>query len=202
VKSRPGSGRRPGSLRIVAGRYGGRLIRVPGGDGVRPTPDRVREALFSILGGFLPGRAVLDLYAGSGALGLEALSRGASRVTFIEADMGVLKVLEGNVAALEGAAECLIISGRVEAVLAGGELHGAPFDLILADPPYAEYPGKALFALILSSGALAPEGLVVVERERRVSPETIITGSLSLSRTERYGRVSLDFYRNHPGACV
>lgn len=194
MKSRSKTRRPPGSLRIVAGRLGGRRIRVPGGERVRPTPDRVREALFSILGGSVHGK-VLDLYAGSGALGLEALSRGASNVTFVECDGGVLEVLRGNVTALGVADECLIVPGEVEAVLVENVLPRSPFDLVLADPPYGEHPGGALLAVLHSGGFLAREGVAVVERESVEGQQTILPDSLTLYRTERYGRVSLDFFR-------
>jgi 16S rRNA (guanine966-N2)-methyltransferase len=126
--------RTAGRLRIIAGRWGGRRIRVPAGVRVRPTSERVREAWMSILGSELADARVLDLYAGSGALGLEALSRGAAHVTFVESDPRVLDVLRVNLRELDAAAAAEIV--RADGVRFLHDLEPAAYDLILADPPY------------------------------------------------------------------
>ncbi|MGA6168379.1 16S rRNA (guanine(966)-N(2))-methyltransferase RsmD [Amycolatopsis magusensis] len=175
--------------RIVAGTAGGRKLKVPP-KGTRPTSERVREALFNALevAGELDGARVLDLYAGTGALGLEALSRGAREAVFVEADKRAADVLRGNVTtlALGGA----VRHGKAETVLAAGA--EAPFDLVLADPPYDL--GAAQLATVLSAlvtgGWLADGGLVVVERALRDGEPSWPDG-LEPLRTKRYGDTAL-----------
>jgi 16S rRNA (guanine966-N2)-methyltransferase len=121
-------------MRIIAGEWGGRRISAPAGPGVRPTTDRVREAWMSILGPQIPGSRVLDLFAGSGALGLEALSRGAAEVVFVERARGALKALRANIRALDAGERAQIRSGDVFSFLDASE--PLVFDLALADPPY------------------------------------------------------------------
>ncbi|NCU11776.1 MAG: 16S rRNA (guanine(966)-N(2))-methyltransferase RsmD [Sphingomonadaceae bacterium] len=123
------------SLRIIAGQWRGRKLTAPAGDTTRPTADRTRETLFSMLVsriGDFEGLAVADLFAGSGALGLEALSRGAASCTFVEQDAAAIRALRGNIAALRAAPQCDV---RASSVLALGPAK-APLDLILLDPPY------------------------------------------------------------------
>lgn len=121
-------------LRIVAGEWGGRRIQAPSGREVRPTTDRVREAWMSALHPALPGARVLDLFAGSGALGLECLSRGAREVVFVERSRPVVAVLRRNIETLGAASRCRVVTG--DALVELARLDGR-FDLALADPPYA-----------------------------------------------------------------
>lgn len=141
------------------------------GTGTRPTTDRVREALFNVLEARLEltGMAVLDLYAGSGALGLEAISRGAKTVTFVEADRRAAAVIERNIATL-GVRDAVVRRTKVAAVLAGGATR--PADLVLADPPYevgAEEIGEVV-ALLESGGWLRAGTVAVVERPASGAP--------------------------------
>ncbi len=122
-------------MRIIAGRWKGRRLGAPTGRSVRPTTDRVREAWMSALGGTLQGLVVLDLFAGSGALGLEALSRGCERVVFVERARGALRVLEANIALLGAGPQCTVIRQDVFRYLAA-EPGSESFDVALADPPY------------------------------------------------------------------
>jgi 16S rRNA (guanine966-N2)-methyltransferase len=181
--------------RLIAGVAGGRRLKVPP-SGVRPTGDRAREALFNSLGSLLDleGAAVLDLYAGSGALGLEALSRGAGSVVFVESSPRVLPVLRANLAAV-GLPGGRVLAGSVPTVVAGP----APtaFDLVLADPPYATTEDEVLGVLQALSGGgwLAPGGVVVVERSSRDAPfgwPTPLTGL----RDRRYGEALLRYGRS------
>jgi 16S rRNA (guanine966-N2)-methyltransferase len=181
--------------RIVAGRARGRRLAVPPGDGTRPTADRVREALFSSLEaefGALAGLRVLDLYAGSGALGLEALSRGAAHVLLVEAEHKAVRAITENVATvgLDGA---VVQPARAEQVLAGTPAE--PYDLVLADPPYA-LAGAAVTELLalLVDGWLATDALVVVERPRRAEPLAWPPG-LVAQRERRYGETMLWYGR-------
>lgn len=145
-----------GYLRIVAGSWGRRRLRVPRGHRVRPTPERVREAWMNMLGPELAGASVLDLFAGSGALGLEALSRGAARVTFVETDARALECLRANIEELGAGDRSTVVRSDVFGFLgrSGPEL----FDIALADPPYGtgaaakliERYGRRPFARVLS----------------------------------------------------
>jgi 16S rRNA (guanine966-N2)-methyltransferase len=155
-------------MRIVAGRLGGRLVKAPPGRATRPTSERVREALFSILGP-LEGASALDLFAGSGALGIEALSRGAGRVVFVERDRLALQALRENLAALGlGAAEAEVRRGDALAALRSARASKETYDLVFIDPPYrhARAWGSELSALLPS--LLGPAARVVVESDRRV----------------------------------
>ena len=150
-------------MRIIAGAARGRRLVAPAGDTVRPTADRVREALFSSLAPLLPGAAVLDGFAGTGALGLEARSRGAAHVTFVEQDRRALTALRRNVATVGLGGE-VIVPGDVARMAATGRLAGAPFDLVLLDPPYA-FEEDALAGLLADLvPSLADRATVVVER--------------------------------------
>lgn len=155
-------------MRVVAGAAKGRPLKAPAGQRTRPTTDRVKEAWFSALQPHLPGAHVLDLFAGSGQLGLEALSRGAAAVTFVERDRRALEILRANVASvgLDGAR---VLPGEVLATL-GGELTDAPFDVVVADPPY-DLPDDHLTAVLMEVlDHLAPAAVVGIERARRSGP--------------------------------
>jgi 16S rRNA (guanine966-N2)-methyltransferase len=180
--------------RIVSGVAGGRRLKVPP-TGVRPTGDRAREGLFNSLSTLLDleGAAVLDLYAGSGALGLEALSRGAATVVLVESAPRVLPVLRANLAAV-GLPGGRVVAGSVPTVVAGPP--PARFDLVLADPPYATPVAEVLGVLesLVTGGWLAADAVVVVERSSRGEPwewPTPLTGV----RDRRYGEALLRYGR-------
>jgi 16S rRNA (guanine966-N2)-methyltransferase len=181
--------------RLISGVAGGRRLKVPA-TGVRPTGDRAREALFNSLGALLDlrGGHVLDLYAGSGALGLEALSRGASSVVFVESAPRVLPVLKANLAAVDLPGG-RVIAGSVPTVVAGRP--PARFDLVLADPPYATpvEEVRAVLESLVSGGWLAEGAVLVVERSSREEPwewPTPLTGL----RDRRYGEAQLRYGRS------
>jgi 16S rRNA (guanine966-N2)-methyltransferase len=169
--------------RIVAGSAGGRRLAVPP-SGTRPTSERVREALFSALeaGYGLAGARVLDLYAGSGALGLEALSRGAVSATFVESDRRALEVLRTNAAAVR-LPGVVVRAGTVESVLAVPAPE--PFDVILADPPYGT-PVDPIVALVADGDWLASDGVLVLERGIRDGVPALPDG-FRVHRSRRYG---------------
>lgn len=174
--------------RIIGGTAKGRRLRAPSGDATRPTTDRVREALFSVLVsefGDLGGLRVLDLYSGSGAVGLEAVSRGAT-ATLVERDRRTAALIRDNARAVGLDAE--IVAASVPTFLAG---EPRAFDVIFADPPYdlsEEALGEVLVRL--ADGWTTPDGLVVVERSAR-SPEPLLPSGLTLLRTRRYGETAL-----------
>lgn len=151
-------------MRIIAGEWRGRKLLAPAGRETRPTADRTRETLFSMLAsrlGSFDGLRVADLYAGSGALGLEALSRGAVHATLVETDRAALKAIEANVAAL-GAADRVAVRAMSAATLPASE----PFDLVLADPPYQLGSGTAVAAAVAKASWLVPGGWMAVETNR------------------------------------
>lgn len=162
-------------MRIIGGRWRGRTLQAPRGRDTRPTSDRVREAVFSSiysLAGGLEGCSVLDLYAGSGALGLEALSRGAGRCTFVDADGRALTAISANVRSLGiDTLQVRLIQAKVNAGLAD-RLRCLGVSLLLADPPYRIDQSEFREALeaLASSGALAQGALVVYEHSSRVQP--------------------------------
>jgi len=174
--------------RIVAGTARGRRLEVPPGLGTRPTGEKVRAALFNVLGQFFDGGAVLDLYAGSGALALEALSRGCERAVCVEADRRAAEVIRKNAAALGLAQRVEVRQGRVEDLLP--RLPGG-FALAFVDPPYADGPGAALAAL---SGHLLPGGTVVAEHDAAAPPPDRV-GGLGLVDRRAYGGTGISIYR-------
>jgi 16S rRNA (guanine966-N2)-methyltransferase len=180
--------------RLISGVAGGRRLKVPRA-GVRPTGDRAREGLFNSLGSLLDleGARVLDLYAGSGALGLEALSRGAAEAVFVESGAGVLPVLRGNIATV-GLSGAVVLPGSVPTVV-GGAATGA-FDLVFADPPYSAPVEEVLGVLrsLTSGGWLAPGAVVVIERSSREQPFEWPTPLVGL-RDRRYGEAVLRYGR-------
>ena len=184
-------------MRIVGGAAGGRRIAVPPGSGTRPTADRVREALFSSLetefGSFYE-LAVLDLYAGSGAIGLEALSRGAAKVVLVESDRRAAEVISANVRTL-GLPGAEVLTRPVEKVTAGES--PAVFDLVFADPPYQleTVELQDVLVALAANGWLADDAVVVVERGKR-EPWEWPEGFAAL-RDRKYGEARLWYGHRH-----
>lgn len=170
--------------RVIGGVVGGRRLRTPDGEHTRPTSERVREALFSSLeawSGSLHGLRVLDLYAGSGALGLEAWSRGAGAVTLVESDRRTAALVEANARDL-GCPVARVVTGDVAGHLARGA--DAPYDLVLSDPPYLVDVTSVDddLRLLVEHGWLAEDAMVVVERSRRGPAPTWPTGFCGVRR--------------------
>lgn len=168
-KQPPARGAQSRQLRIIAGQWRGRRFRFPD-EAIRPTPDRVRETLFNWLQGRVAGRQVLDLYAGSGALGLEALSRGAAGAVFVESDAGAARALAALLLDWQA------VGARVERIQAETFLTRRPtqaFDLVFLDPPYAAGALAHITASLASGGWLKPGALVYVEHARRTSLPTL-----------------------------
>jgi 16S rRNA (guanine966-N2)-methyltransferase len=167
-------------VRIVAGRYGGRTLIAPRGRATRPTPERVREALFSILES-IDGARVLDLYAGSGALGIEALSRGASELTLVDSSSAACAAIRRNLDSLGASAE--VRRRRVLPFLDGAQSRGRQYDLVLLDPPYRQAPGLGPELSAALGPVLAPGARVVTESDRRAPLEL----DLEMLDERRYG---------------
>jgi len=177
--------------RVIAGKAGGRRLRVPPGQGTRPTSDRAREGLFASLVsefGDLSRLRVLDLYAGSGAVGLEALSRGASSVLLVESDARAAAVIKANIDVVD-LPSAAVVTDRVERLL-GRPPDGAPYHLAFADPPYA-VTGEAVTRVLtlLGRGWLADGALVVVERATRSGPLDWPPGYVA-GKSRRYGEAT------------
>lgn len=196
-RPRPSKGKRAGvgevrrgAFRVVSGTAGGLRLDAPPGDTTRPTSDRVREAVFNALEslGAVEGARVLDAFAGSGALGIEALSRGATHVTFVESDPVARGVVAANLAATSLAERASVVGGD-------GLRHAAigPFDLVLLDPPYDTGGWDGLLAA--AAEGLAPDGVVVVESDREIA----VPPSLDAVRVRRYGSTVVTFLST-PGA--
>ena len=180
--------------RIIAGTVGGRTLRTPPGSGTRPTSDRVREALFSALDArdAVRGARVLDLYAGSGALGLEAASRGAVSVVLVESDRRAAEVIAGNVRDLGVGPHVRVTRSSVEAALARAAGVSERADLVFIDPPYdVDEASLAVVLGRLAAGWLAEGGLVVVERSKR-SPEPAWPSGLErVGKPRKYGETTI-----------
>ncbi|HLL67128.1 MAG TPA: 16S rRNA (guanine(966)-N(2))-methyltransferase RsmD [Micromonosporaceae bacterium] len=182
--------------RIIAGRLGGRRISTPSGRETRPTSDRVREALFSTLAAMteLAGARVADLYAGSGAIGLEALSRGAAHALLVEADPRAARVVRDNLTTLGVDGQARLLTDRVERVLANAP--DLAYDVVIADPPYAlpdARLGEMLTALV-AKGWLAEEAVVVVERSTRAASLVWVPGIAGADQ-RRYGETTVWYGR-------
>ena len=180
--------------RIIAGLAGGRRLATPAGRSTRPTSDRTREGLFgtvTAIRGGLDGAAVLDLYAGSGAVGLEALSRGAADVLLVESDARAARVIRENIAVV-GLPGARLVTDKVARLLGRGPEGARPRDFVFADPPYAAGPDEiaAMLESLQQAGWLAPGALVTVERATRSGPLTWPPGYES-DRSRRYGEATL-----------
>jgi 16S rRNA (guanine966-N2)-methyltransferase len=184
--------------RIIAGSAGGRRLATPSGRSTRPTSDRAREGLFAAVVsalGSLAGAAVLDLFAGSGAVGLEALSRGASDVLLVESSAQAAQVIRQNIEAV-GLPGATVVQDRVARVLGRGPGSGARRQLVFADPPYAtgDLEISAMLATLAQQGWLAPSALVIVERDVR-SPAPPWPPGYEEDRSRRYGETVLWYGR-------
>ena len=182
--------------RVIAGSARGTRLRAPG-EGTRPLGDRVKQTLFAILEPDLPGANVLDLFAGSGAGGIEALSRGAARATFVERDRAAAAVISENLTRARLAERGHVMRGEAIAYLGDRALADGPFDLVIVDPPYAD--SAAMKAALARLGAgdsslVAPEGWVVAKHFWRTPPPASV-GLLASVRTRRFGETALTFYR-------
>ena len=187
--------------RIIAGEHGGRKLSAPAGAQTRPTADRVREAFFSALLTMtdLAGARFADLYAGSGAVGLEALSRGAGHALLVESDARAARVIRDNIVALRLEPAARLVTGRVAQVLESPP-EGGPYDVVFADPPYALTDDEVaqVQRLLVANGWLAEDAVVVFERSTRTAvrgqPLSWVDG-VTADRSRRYGETTLWYGR-------
>ncbi len=197
-------------MRVTGGEYLGRTLGLPKGPRIRPTQDQVRQALFNILGARVEGARVLDLFAGSGALGIEALSRGAAHATFVERSGFCVAAIEANLKKLTsvpGTEKAIGTWYRVSTLLKADVLSAIrklalrrqTFDLILLDPPYSEDLARKTLIALCQGAIVSQSGWVVVESAKRdpLPPAFEESGSrLVLQRVETYGDTALTFYEN------
>jgi 16S rRNA (guanine966-N2)-methyltransferase len=178
-------------MRIVGGSLGGRVLRAPAGAATRPTSEKVRQAIFNILPA-CDGAQVLDVFAGSGALGVEALSRGAAHATFFETAKPALAALRGNLAELALEDRATVLVGDAVG-LAARHQPAAPWALVFVDPPYrSDLAVRAVLALPPAN--LAPDVVIVIEHDRRNAPPDEL-GSLLRTDERHYGDTRVSFYR-------
>jgi len=178
-------------VRIIAGEWRGRKLAAPKGEGTRPTADRARETLFAMLTsrlGDFEGLQVADLFAGSGALGLEALSRGAAHCLFVEQDRAAVDVIRANIAALGAQAKTRVEAGSVMQLRAATR----PLDLILADPPYKSGAGDVALDRLLRLGWIGPETWIALETAFN---EDVAVKGLTLEAERRVGKGKLSLLR-------
>ncbi len=178
-------------MRIVAGSFGGRRLETPKGGGIRPTADRVREALFSIIADRIDQSTVLDLFAGTGALGLEALSRGASQAIFVDQSQEAVRLVRSNIARCGAADRAAVIHASVDAALRQLTKRGLRFQLIFLDPPYAK---GSLEGVLLQVAPIAEEGALAIAEHgaKELLPERL--GPWRRIDERRYGDTTISFY--------
>ena len=180
-------------MRVVGGRFGSRRLTTPSGAEVRPTSDRVREALFSTLGP-LNGERVLDLFAGSGALAIEALSRGSGHALLVEKDAWAAAAIRSNLDALDlGEDEATLVVGTVAAALRTAQQRGDAYDLVFLDPPYRQAPDLGPDLALALTPLLSPTARVVTESDRRAPLDL----PLPLAHERRYGDTLIRIHTPH-----
>jgi 16S rRNA (guanine966-N2)-methyltransferase len=180
-------------MRVVAGRLGGRRLRAPRGRDTRPTSDRVREAVFSMLGP-VEGARVLDLFAGSGALAIEALSRGAATATVVERDARAVAVVRANLEALElGSEDAHVVHAPATVALRDASRRGDTYDLVFLDPPYRDATALGRELSLALPAVLAPNARLVAESDRRAPLEL----DLPVVRERRYGDTLIRIHASH-----
>lgn len=186
-------------MRIIAGRHRGRRLLAPPGDATRPTADRVRQAAFDMLWhapwagrGLVDGARVLDAFAGTGAMGLEALSRGAAHATFLENDPAALAAIRGNIAALREGERCAVLAGDA----ARPPRAPWPCGLVFLDPPYGQGLGETALAAFLAAGWIAPEAVVCAEHGAGRTPaDAPAPPGFALLAQRAHGAALVRFFR-------
>jgi 16S rRNA (guanine966-N2)-methyltransferase len=188
-------------MRVIGGIYRGRHLRTVAGLRVRPTSDRLRETLFNILAPRTGDRTFLDVCAGSGAVGIEALSRGAREVTFIERNRQACNSIRTNLTSIGITQAASIINRDVSIALKQLEHAGSQFDLVYFDPPYASALYDSVMRRFGSGILLTTDSIVIVEHRIKTPPEAHY-GSLILFREVKQGESGLAFYRNSNAATL
>lgn len=180
-------------MRVIAGSHRGRRLSGPQGTTLRPTSDKVREALFSILGTRVSGGRFLDLYAGTGAVGIEALSRGAAAVTFVESDPMAMQLLQKNLRTCQLLNHAQIRVGRASAFLERHDWWDGPYDILFADPPYAALDEIDILIHACRPGLLSEHAVVIIEQDSHTELPASIDHA-TLMRRYQYGDTALYLY--------
>lgn len=180
-------------MRVISGLYGGRKLQSPGGGNIRPTSDIVKEALFSMIGSRVSGAVCIDLFAGTGSLGIEALSRGALHCWFCDSAAQSIRLLRENLKALGIEKAATVMKGDFRRTLDRIAASGTVADILFADPPYAAGYYEEIMHTPRIYGMIKPGGLIVVERDAAFSPEHAYEG-LERLKTKRYGKTWVDLF--------
>ena len=181
-------------MRIIAGEYASRIIQTQKGTNTRPTLDKVREAVFMSLGGLFEGGSFLDIYAGSGANGLEAISRGFDEATFVDKDKKAIQVIKDNIESLGCKEKTIVLSCRDKIALDKFKEEKKTFDVIYLDPPYANDVYDDILKTIDEYELLSPGGTIVVESDKEQAlPESV--GKLNQVKNKIYGTVKVTYYK-------
>ncbi len=180
-------------MRIVAGVLKGRRLVAPRGRGVRPTLEMVREAVFDVLGPRVAGARVLDLFAGSGAMGIEALSRGATHAVWCDSEVRSIEAIRENVERLGVGRQGTVLHMTGRAALQYLERKGRTFDLVFLDPPYDEGHYEEMLLALARSSLVVGDGRVCVEHPKRIDLAPVF-GALIQDRRRRYGESSVTYY--------
>jgi 16S rRNA (guanine(966)-N(2))-methyltransferase RsmD len=173
-------------MRIVAGTHRGRRLLGPDTKDIRPTADRVRESIFNALGQRCEALRVLDLFAGTGAMALEALSRGAHSALLVDNGLNAVRLCKQNISNLGFEAQSEVWHMDVFVALSRFKIQSRSFELVFADPPYAFQKWEELLSTIWEEGILSPGGKMVFERDKRC-PLPVLTGALSLQKEMKFG---------------
>lgn len=179
-------------VRVISGSARGLKLNTPGDDRVRPTTDRVKESMFNIVQDWVYDSQVLDLFAGSGALGIEALSRGASQAVFCDNSLDSIKIIKSNIEKARLADRSQIVSGDFKRCLRDMEAKNQSFDMIFVDPPYYEGLFEEVLDTIRSCKILKKDGIVIVEHDAK-KPIGQVEG-LEVYKEKKYGITMLTFY--------
>ncbi|MBA5867006.1 MAG: 16S rRNA (guanine(966)-N(2))-methyltransferase RsmD [Nitrospira sp. CR1.3] len=180
-------------MRVIAGSHRGRRLCGPQGTTLRPTSDKVREALFSILGSRVPGCRFLDLYAGTGAVGIEAMSRGAATVTFVESSPEAARLLRKNLTVCRLMEQADVRIGPTQEFLARRDWWNGPYDVVFADPPYAEIREVDQLRSVWTTELLAADGVMVIEQNAKAELPASLDRAV-LVRRYVYGDTALLLY--------
>ncbi|MEW6173057.1 MAG: 16S rRNA (guanine(966)-N(2))-methyltransferase RsmD [Bacillota bacterium] len=180
-------------MRVIGGLAKRRTLKAPPGRSIRPTAERVKEALFNILAAKIPDAVFLDLFAGTGGIGIEALSRGAARVVFVDRSSRALNLIRENLRRTGFSERAMVIPQDALTALSLLRRCGESFDVIYIDPPYGKGHESKALPSIASKGLLNPGGLVITETDYRGTPPEEVE-NLKLFRSERYGDTVLSFY--------
>ncbi len=181
-------------MRIITGKARGLKLTTPKNMDVRPTSDRVKESLFNIIGTKIVGTRVLDLFAGTGNLGLEAWSRGAEKVVFIDESQASLQLVRSNITKAKAEKETKVLKGNAVKVIADLVAKGERFDFIFCDPPYNKGLPAQIIEQVAKYDIVAPGGYLVVEHsQHEILPELPI--KLEIIRSEKYGETLISFLR-------